>query len=158
MTDRAKPTRFYVDGPDIVERHEGKETARIQIAALPAWLIVEGYVAMRSKGLSVDTCPDRTLPTERVRTPRVTEDMKWREAIAMATAEYETRAGFVGVPKDAKDAAIADGRTYAAALTPADVKDLKGRASVMQQYAKLYADKTPMEVKREPAQLDQAAD
>lgn len=159
MTDRAKPTRWYTDGADLIGRQNDAETDRFATASLPSWLAVEGYVAMRSKGaahadiVSGAARIDRAIPSGG--NGRTTEDAKWREAIAYAVAEEDTKAGFVGVARETKEAAIADGRTYAATLSKQDVRDAQARQSVMTWYAKLHGAKGPI---RPAAPMAEAAD
>jgi len=146
VTERANPIRWYVDGAELVGRKSGQPDERCQVKDLPAYLLVEGYVALRSKGRThaeiMTGAADRALPNGG--TSKLTQDAKWREAIAYAVAEEETRASFVGISKEAKDAAIAEGRAYAAGISKADVRDHQTRLSVIQWYAKLHGEKGPI--------------
>lgn len=160
MTDRSAPLRWYVDGGTLIGRQKDTADERIELSSLPAALRIEGYVAMRSKGMthaeivSGENLPDRTLPS--TGSGRVTEDSKWRSAIAHAVAEEDTgKAGLVGVSREAKEAALSSGQEYAATLSKQDVRDYQGKASVMAWYARLFGEKDRI---RKPAPLAEAAE
>lgn len=158
---RGPVTRWYVDGSNLISRKSGSDQESVDIGRLPDSLKVEGYVALRSKGASHNDImsgakvPDRSPPSGPAL--KVTEDAKLRGAITHAVAEQDTKPGFVGVSREAKEAALLDAANYVATLSKGDVKDLSGRASVLAWYAKLYGERDPIR-RPAPAPLADAAD
>lgn len=159
MTNRSNPTRWYIDGGDLVGRQKDAPEERFAWKSLPDRLLIEGYVSLRTRGVEHDRImrgegvPDRALPSSG--TARVTEESKWRECIAHAVAEEDTKAGFVGVSREAKEAALVEGRSYAAVLSKQDVRDHQNRQSVLKWYATLHGDKGPV---RQRVPMQEAAD
>jgi len=163
---RGPAKRWYITGTGtLIGRITGVEDEVIEIDTKDR-LAIEGYVALRSRGASHaditsgKAFPDRSVPGGG--TARLTDEAKWREAIAYAVAEQDTKTGFSGVSRDAKDAAIAEGRVYAGGLSKADVKDRAKLGSTMRWFAKLYGEDGPVRAKVAqtplPVALDEAAD
>lgn len=154
-TERRPLTRWYEDGPHLIGRMKDTPDERIPISTLPDHLRIEGYVAMRSKNTPhetiISTKPDRSLPNGK----KDSSLERWREAIALVVAEQETKPGFVGISRERKEAALLEGQAYAAALSPADVKDNAKLATVIAAYARLHGAKD--QLVRKPA-LQDAAD
>lgn len=154
-TERRPLTRWYEDGPNLIGRMKDTPDECIPIASLPDHLRIEGYVAMRSKNTPhetiISTKPDRSLPNGK----KNSELERWREAIALAAAEANTKTGFVGMTKGERANALYDGQAWADSLSAADVKANAKLATVIAAYGKLHGSKEPLV--RKPA-LQDAAD
>lgn len=159
VKERGSVTRWYRDGDDVVARLDGAEVERRSIYSFTsqAKLIVEGYITHRLRGLTHEEIvdggklPDRSMPAGAVKKPSKAD--QWREALAHAVAEEETKAGFVGVAREAKEAALVDGRAYAKSLSDADLRDAQSRSAVISWFAKLYGAKGPLRTKAPALQV-----